>query len=88
MVKDKRPSIIFLMESKIHKTKLERLKLHLCFQCLFPVDGISRGGGSALLLKVDLPLIIHSYSWRHMNSWVTTQKYNLTGTLTCFYGNP
>lgn len=65
MVKDKKSSILFLMENKIYKTKMGKLKHLLDFQGLFTVDRFGRGGGLALLWKVDIPLEIHSFSQRH-----------------------
>lgn len=43
MVKDKKPSNLFLMETRIHKSKLGKLKYGLDFQNLFTVDGIPWG---------------------------------------------
>lgn len=47
VVKEKKPSILFFMETKLHKNIMKRLKVNLGFDFLFTVDGIGRGGGLA-----------------------------------------
>lgn len=51
MVKVKKPSILFLMETKMHNSKLEMIKHSLGFNCLFTVEGVGISGGTTLLWK-------------------------------------
>lgn len=51
------------METKIHKSRMDKLKYQLGFQGLFTVDGTGYGGGwLALLWKDYISLDIHSFS--------------------------
>ena len=49
LVRCKKPSIIFLMETLCSKNILESIKLKLGFDGLFVVDCVGRSGGLALL---------------------------------------
>lgn len=48
MVKEKKPNILFLMETISRKQHLEWLRVKLGFDGLFVVDPIGRSGGLAL----------------------------------------
>ena len=45
------PSVIFLMEVKIRRNKMEGIKRKLRYEGLFYVEGINNEGGLALLWK-------------------------------------
>ena len=45
------PSVIFLMEVKLRRNKMEDIKRKLRYEGLFYVEGINNGGGLALLWK-------------------------------------
>jgi hypothetical protein len=51
MVKEKRPNIIFLMETKCRKSKMEGIIVKLGFEGLFVVELVGQSGGLALLWK-------------------------------------
>lgn len=88
MVKVNKPSVLILMETKIHNTRLTQLKYLLDFHCHFTVDGIGCGGNLALLSKKGFPLEIHSFSQRHINTWINYEDSYQIWMLTCFYGHP
>ncbi|XP_041024388.1 uncharacterized protein LOC121264998 [Juglans microcarpa x Juglans regia] len=54
LVKIHKPSILFLMETKLHMKNLEAFKLKLGFQCVFSVEGVGRSGGMILLWADEL----------------------------------
>jgi exonuclease III len=48
IVKEKRPNMVFLMETKLQAGRIEYLKSRLGFPCLFVVDSKGRSRGLAL----------------------------------------
>jgi exonuclease III len=53
MVKEKRPDMVFLMETKQKTARMESLKFKLGYDCVFVVDCVGRSGGLALFWKED-----------------------------------
>jgi exonuclease III len=51
MVKEKKPDILFLMETKCRKERMEGIRVKLNFQGLFVVEPVGLSGGLALLWK-------------------------------------
>jgi exonuclease III len=49
MVKEKRPDILFLIETKCAQNKMELIRMKLGFLGLFSVDSVGRSRGVALL---------------------------------------
>jgi exonuclease III len=70
MVKEQRPNIIFLMETKCRKSKMEGIRVKLGFEGLFVVEPIGQSGGLALLWKEAHELEIQNYTRRHINARV------------------
>ena len=68
MVKDKRPSLVFLMETKLRSNKIERIQSRLGFQNVITVDGVGKSGGLALLWGEGIKVEIQNYSRRHINA--------------------
>ena len=48
-MKDKKPKIVLLMETKLNASRMERKRTQLGFDCLFAVDSVGRSRGLALL---------------------------------------
>ena len=48
LTKEKKPTILFLMETKCRRHKMEYLWVKMGFDCMFVVDPIGRSGGLAL----------------------------------------
>ncbi|XP_059429161.1 uncharacterized protein LOC132162970 [Corylus avellana] len=88
MVKDKRPSILFLMETKSRQQKMEGLRVKFEFDGVFMVDLVGKSGGLALLWKDSDRLEIQNYTRRHINAVVKLPGRNISWKLTCFYGHP
>lgn len=87
MIKTQKPTIVFLMETKVLKYKLDSLKVKLGFQNLFFVDGVGQSGGLVVFWKEDLSLSIQSFSHKHINAWVISEE-NTKWMLTSSYGHP
>lgn len=88
MVKDKRPSILFLMETKLRSDKISFLRGKLDFDSVFVVDCVGRSGGLALFWRDEVTLEIQKYSNRHINAVVKELCGDFLWKLTGFYGNP
>ena len=48
MVKEKKPMVVFLMETKIQASLVDKIKVQLGFGSVFMVDNVGRSGGLAL----------------------------------------
>lgn len=67
LVRCKKPSIIFLMETLCSKNRLESIKLKLGFDRLFVVDCVGRSGGLALLWDANTNVSLLSYARNFVN---------------------
>jgi hypothetical protein len=88
MVKTKKPTLLFLMETKSRKNKMEGIRIKIGFEGLFVVDPVGRSGGLALLWKDSDDLEIQNYTRRHINAVVKGPNRESQCFLTCFYGHP
>jgi hypothetical protein len=86
-VRDKRPNLVFLMETKLLQRKTICLKAKLGFDQIFVVDCKGRSGGLILLWRSTLQVEIQNYSRRHVNA-VITPSTGSAWKLTRFYGHP
>jgi hypothetical protein len=76
LVKDKKPSFLFLMETVSKKHKLERLRARLGFKGMFTVHPVGWNGGLALFWKEGMGLKIQNYFWRHINAVIKGTNIN------------
>jgi exonuclease III len=76
LVKEKRPNLVFLMETKLRKLKLESIRTKLAFENMFVVDCVGKSGGLALFWEEGWEVEVQNYSHRHINAIVRDQ--NLT----------
>lgn len=88
MVKEKKPKMVFVMETKLHSMKLERIHIKAGFGSVFGVDSVGRSGGLALFWADDFSMDIQNYSRRHINVEVRTTVLGPKWKFTGFYGNP
>jgi hypothetical protein len=58
MVKEKKPSFLFLMETISRKRRMEWIKVKIGYAIMFIVDPVGRSGGLALLWKEENDLKI------------------------------
>lgn len=87
LIHDKRPKIVFLIETLIDKNKFQPIKMKLGFNGLFTVDNRGHSGGLALLWKDDTEVTITGFSRNHIDATVSLEganKWRFTG----FYGHP
>jgi hypothetical protein len=88
LVKDKKPSILFLIETISQKHKMEWLRVRLGFEGLLAVDPVGRSRGLALFWKEDVGLEIQNYSHRHITVVIQGTNFNKSWRFTGFYGHP
>ena len=86
MVKEKRPNILFLMETKCPQCKMEGIRVKLGFNGLFVVEPVDQSGGLALLWRETQALEIQNFTRRHINVIVKEADNKVFWKLTCFYG--
>jgi exonuclease III len=88
LVKEKRPTMVFLMETILKKKKMERIRCKMGFDNMLVVDCIGKSGGLALLWKIDEGVEIQNYSCRHINAIVRSKPDGGSWKFTGFYGHP
>jgi hypothetical protein len=88
MVKEKKPSYVFLMETLSTKKYLENIKIRIGFDGLFVAEPVGRSGGLALLWKKECDIEIYNYSRHHINAIVRDDESSPLWKLTGFYGHP
>jgi len=87
-VRDKKPNLVFLMETKLLRSKMEIIRVKLGFDSVFVVDCKGRSGGLALLWNSGVQVTIQNYSLRHMNATIQRHSEAFQWKPTCFYGHP
>jgi exonuclease III len=88
VTKEKKLAILFLMETKCHRNKMESVRVKLGFDCLFIVDSVGRSGGLALLWNNSELVEIQNYSKRHINAIVKDGAIAQSWKFTGFYAHP
>lgn len=86
LVAERRPSLLFLCETKQSASQCQRWKCLLNFEGHFTVDPVGRRGGLMLLCNEPFDVSIKSFSQGHIECVI--QHSLLTWRCTCFYGNP
>jgi hypothetical protein len=88
MVKDKSPTLLFLIETKANKERLQFMRCKMGFEGLFTVDPVGKSGGLALFWRNSKEVDIVNFSLRHINANITMFRTNHPWKLKCFYGHP
>ena len=81
------PQIVFLSKTWLGRKHMEKFKRELEFDGLFIVPSDGRGGGLALLWKLEMAVWVDSFSKFHIDAMVNSgseEAWRLTG----FYGEP
>jgi exonuclease III len=88
LVKEKKPRLVFLMETKMINKKIEFLRYKLGFDQIFVVDSVGRSEGLALLWHDELQLSIQNFSRRHINVMITRKNDGVEWKFSGFDGHP
>lgn len=86
LVAEKKPSLLFLCETRKRDINKSQWLSLLGFNGCFVVNSRGRSGGLCLMWKDPVDVTIHSYSQGHIDCMVTlnSKKWRFTG----FYGHP
>jgi exonuclease III len=88
MVKEKRPNMVFLTETKLQAGRLDFLKNRLGFDGLFVVNSKGKSGGLALFWQESFHVSIQNYSKNHINAVIYSEALDVRWKFSGFYGNP
>lgn len=87
MVRQEKPTFIFLCETMAGKGKMEWVRIQLGFEGLFVVEAQGRSGGLALLWKESDQVNITGFSQNHIDAEVILEGMS-AWRLTGLYGEP
>jgi hypothetical protein len=88
MLKQKRPILVFLMENKIRKNKMEVIRCKLNYTSMFVVDCVGRSGGMALLWGDEVFVEVQNFSQRQINGLVKISEFAESWQFKGFLGTP
>ncbi|XP_059434865.1 uncharacterized protein LOC132167846 [Corylus avellana] len=88
LVKQKKPVLVFLMETKLRKDRMESIRCKLGFLSMFVVDSVGRSGGLTLFWGEEICVIIQNFSQRHINGVIKISERDTPWKFTGFYGHP
>ena len=87
LVSRKDPKMVFLMETKVDREVIEKVRWKIQFAHMFVVPCPNQGGGLALLWKEDIMVGVQTLLDSHIDA-VVDQGMNDAWRITGFYGNP
>lgn len=87
LIKEKRPKIVFLMETKMQQRRMGAIKNKTGYSEMFVVDWVERSGGLALLWGDEFNVEIQNYTRRHINAKINTNGIGSEWKFTGFYGH-
>ncbi|XP_042939499.1 uncharacterized protein LOC122274529 [Carya illinoinensis] len=88
LTKDKWPNLVFLMETKSRKSRLEEFRRSLKLEGCFAVDCVGMSGGIALLWRETWQVKIINYTRWHISALIQEGDLGPTWQFTGFYGHP
>ncbi|XP_042964610.1 uncharacterized protein LOC122298825 [Carya illinoinensis] len=88
LIKAKLPSLVFLLETKCSKSKVEAVKQLIKFDNCLVVDSVGSSGGLAMMWKNSLEVQLINFTRWHISVMVTDKRHNAPWMLTGFYGHP
>lgn len=87
-VKDKKPDLVFLIETKLRNTRMQVIRRKLNFSGMLTVDPVGKSGGLALLWRDPAEVDIINFSARHICARVSLSGLEEPWKFTGFYGSP
>jgi hypothetical protein len=85
-MKQKKPFLVFLIETKLQRVRMESIRRKLEFSNILTVDSVGKSGGLALLWGDAMLVEIQNYSQRYINGIVWCSKREEPWKFTGFYG--
>jgi hypothetical protein len=80
--------MVFLMETKLQKAKMESIRCKLGFENMFVVDSIVKSRGMALFWGEDISVTIQNFSQHNINGVIKNLEDEMPLKFTRFYGHP
>ncbi|GMJ04188.1 hypothetical protein HRI_004088000 [Hibiscus trionum] len=87
-LRDVRPDIVFLLETKLSSSRMVEARRRCGFPCGFDVSSVGSCGGLSLAWRSNIPVSIISWSIFHIDAMVKENETSCEWRLTGFYGNP
>ncbi|XP_042958050.1 uncharacterized protein LOC122293561 [Carya illinoinensis] len=88
LVKEKGPLLVFLLETKCSKQRMEVVRRSLKMDGCFDVESVGMSGGIALLWKEEWEVQVVSYTRWHVSAMVKEEINDRRWHFTGFYGHP
>jgi hypothetical protein len=80
--------MVFLMETKLRKEKMDLIKYKLGFPNIFAVDSVGKSGGMALFGGSKVVVNVQNFSLQHINCSVETREVGSKWKFIGFYRHP
>lgn len=88
LVRDKKPSIVFLLEMKILKDGVDQVKRRIGFSNCLSINPTGRSGGLAIMWSDDITLDVVNYSSFHIHTYISDLVLGEDCFLAGFYSQP
>lgn len=88
LLKTHNSQIVFFMETKLDKRQMEGVRRKYGFGNGIEVDSDGSRGGLCLGWRLDISIIIRSYSKRHIDVDIEDKELEVKWRFTSFYGSP
>jgi hypothetical protein len=72
-VKEKKPTMVFIIETKLQARKLEFIKIKAGFTNSFGVDSVGKSEGLVLMRNNDISIKIQNYSCWYINAVINSE---------------
>ncbi|XP_042944707.1 uncharacterized protein LOC122278595 [Carya illinoinensis] len=86
--KEKKPNLVFLMETKMNSKKAEKVKRSLKGDGFFVAEPVGKKGGLIMWWDQNVTAEVANYSHRHISLWIYDEKGQDKWLLTGYYGEP
>ncbi|KAA3486777.1 reverse transcriptase [Gossypium australe] len=87
-LKQHNPHIVFLMETKIDKQRMEKVRRSCGFLNGIDIEAEGSRGGLCLAWKEDIIVTLRSFSNNHIDAMANEKNTNEEWRFTSFYGSP
>jgi hypothetical protein len=88
MVREKKPNLVFLMETKLRKNKMEVIWMKIGFKNLFVVESVEKSRGLGLFWEDGCDVEVQNFSCRYINAVIHNRNMDMDLKFTGFYGHP
>ncbi|XP_041025339.1 uncharacterized protein LOC121265718 [Juglans microcarpa x Juglans regia] len=88
LTKEKYPNLVFLVETKCRRNRMEVVRRCLQMDGCFSVDCVGFSGGTALIWKEDWSVKVINYTRWHISALIQEEGSGPTWQFTGFYGHP